>query len=137
LSNAEARSWWADVQHLRPGAPAGPVLVSEPEPTDVAGGTDPLLAPEPGRRFVRGAAAGRDTREGERPAGRRIVILGEDHPGDRPPVPGEATALRATDLDVAPGADVRTTATARAAGSDVDFDFGRATADRARRRTAE
>jgi len=137
LSNAEARSWWADVQHLRPDAPAGPVLVSEPEHAD-AGGTDPLLVPEPGRRFVRGAAEGRDTRDRDpAAAGRRIVISGDDHLRDRPSAAGEATAAPATDPDVAPRADVRLTAQARAAGSDVDFDFGRATKDRARRRTAE
>ncbi len=143
MSNAEARSWWADVQHLRPDAPTASAVLARPEPADERA-VDPLLEPAPGRRFVRSRPEGRGRTASpeptgpraqrpapeERPAARRIVLLRDDELEEDS---GEIGSRDPRGRDEGPH-DARA---ARPSTVDLDFDFGRAAEDRARRRTAQ
>lgn len=120
MSQAEDRSWWADVQHLRPDARTAAAVVSIPEPADAPRDADPLLAPAPGRRFVRSTTAEQDAGVRDTDTVMTEPALRDEPPRRRIVLLGDVEGDRAVDHTV-----------------DVDFDFGRAAEDRARRRTAE
>jgi hypothetical protein len=119
MPQIEARSWWDDVQHLRPDAPAAP-----PAPLRLA---EEAPAPAPARS-------------------RRVLLVTDDEPRHAPVATARAPR-RAVELLEPLEDDADDLASRRAArrrpshardarpSGDLDFDFGRSAADRARRRT--